>query len=112
MLYNATSLDKAELLYFPYFKNCLPEFRIYQNSHDTQIGVVANAGVLHILVHHKRLHTPVNLFVGNLAFADLLMAAVCPALFMAEDFYQEYVLGAAGCKLRGFVQSEAPSPKA
>ncbi|KAG7174614.1 Neuropeptide FF receptor 2-like 2, partial [Homarus americanus] len=64
-----------------------------------------NAALLWVLARHKRLHTSINLFIGNLAVADLLLAASCPTLFILEDFYQNYILGAIGCRLQGFIQT-------
>ncbi|XP_071539349.1 uncharacterized protein [Panulirus ornatus] len=69
------------------------------------VGTVANTTILYLLCRNRRLRTTVNLFVGNLAVADLLLAAVCPTLFMLEDFYQHYILGPVGCRLQGFIQT-------
>lgn len=77
-----------------------------------QVGVTGNAVILYVLFQHPKLRSRVNLFIGNLAVADLLIAALCPTLFTMEDLYQSYIMGPIGCRLQGFIQSEAPELEA
>ena len=49
------------------------------------------------------MRTPVNLLLASMAVSDLFVAAVLPSLTMVEDFFQNWVLGAAMCKLEGFL---------
>lgn len=38
-----------------------------------------------------------------MAVADVLTLLICPAMFMINDFYQNYQLGSIGCKMEGFL---------
>ncbi|XP_049289226.1 neuropeptide FF receptor 2-like [Anopheles funestus] len=67
-------------------------------------GVLGNAILCYILVQIRALRTPTNLLIVNLAVADLATLLICPVMFMFHDFYQNYVLGAIGCKMEGFLQ--------
>ncbi|XP_050080609.1 neuropeptide FF receptor 2-like [Anopheles maculipalpis] len=67
-------------------------------------GVLGNAILCYILVQIRALRTPTNLLIVNLAVADLATLVICPLMFMFHDFYQNYVLGAIGCKTEGFLQ--------
>uniref|UniRef100_A0A182WD91 G-protein coupled receptors family 1 profile domain-containing protein n=1 Tax=Anopheles minimus TaxID=112268 RepID=A0A182WD91_9DIPT len=67
-------------------------------------GLLGNAILCYILVQIRALRTPTNLLIVNLAVADLATLLICPVMFMFHDFYQNYVLGAVGCKTEGFLQ--------
>uniref|UniRef100_A0A182PGB8 G-protein coupled receptors family 1 profile domain-containing protein n=1 Tax=Anopheles epiroticus TaxID=199890 RepID=A0A182PGB8_9DIPT len=67
-------------------------------------GVLGNAILCSTLVQIRALRTPTNLLIANLALADLATLVICPLMFMFHDFYQNYVLGAVGCRTEGFLQ--------
>ncbi|XP_040169372.1 neuropeptide FF receptor 2-like isoform X1 [Anopheles arabiensis] len=67
-------------------------------------GVLGNAVLCCTLVQIRALRTPTNLLIANLAVADLATLVICPLMFMFHDFYQNYVLGAIGCRTEGFLQ--------
>lgn len=69
-------------------------------------GVLGNAVLCCTLVQIRALRTPTNLLIANLAVADLATLVICPLMFMFHDFYQNYVLGAIGCRTEGFLQGE------
>ncbi|XP_035787697.1 somatostatin receptor type 5-like isoform X1 [Anopheles albimanus] len=67
-------------------------------------GLLGNAILCYIIAQMRALRTPTNLLIANLAVTDLATVLVCPLMFMFHDFYQNYVLGAVGCKLEGFLE--------
>ncbi|XP_055590856.1 substance-P receptor-like [Uranotaenia lowii] len=67
-------------------------------------GIFGNVALLCIICTLRQLRTPTNYLIANLAVADLATVAVCPAMFMLHDFYQNYVMGAIGCQLEGFLE--------
>lgn len=67
-------------------------------------GVFGNIILLTIISRNRNLRTPTNLFIANMAVADLATVLFCPIVFMFHDFYQNYQLGAFGCKSEGFLQ--------
>ncbi|XP_058065577.1 neuropeptide FF receptor 2-like [Anopheles bellator] len=67
-------------------------------------GFLGNAILCYIIVQIRALRTPTNLLIANLAVVDLATVLVCPLMFMFHNFYQNYVLGATGCKLEGFLE--------
>ncbi|XP_053685931.1 neuropeptide FF receptor 2-like [Sabethes cyaneus] len=67
-------------------------------------GIFGNAALLCIICTLRPLRTPTNILIANLAVVDLATLIVCPIMFMLHDFYQNYVMGPAGCKLEGFLE--------
>lgn len=66
-------------------------------------GLYGNFTMVYLIAANRSLRTPTNLIIANMAVADLLTLLVCPAMFMLNDFYQNYQLGCVGCKLEGFL---------
>ncbi|XP_043663044.1 allatostatin-A receptor [Drosophila teissieri] len=66
-------------------------------------GLYGNFTMLFLIATNRSLRSPTNLIIANMAVADLLTLAICPAMFMVNDFYQNYQLGCVGCKLEGFL---------
>ncbi|XP_065086014.1 neuropeptide FF receptor 2-like [Ochlerotatus camptorhynchus] len=67
-------------------------------------GIFSNIALLCIIFTIRALRTPTNMLIANLAVADLATLIICPVMFMLHDFYQNYVMGAVGCKLEGFLE--------
>ncbi|XP_055532753.1 somatostatin receptor type 5-like [Wyeomyia smithii] len=67
-------------------------------------GIFGNSALLCIICTLRPLRTPTNILIANLAVVDLATLVVCPTMFMLHDFYQNYVMGATGCKLEGFLE--------
>ncbi|XP_017120155.2 neuropeptide FF receptor 2 [Drosophila elegans] len=66
-------------------------------------GLYGNITMVYLIAVNRSLRSPTNLIIANMAVADLLTLAICPAMFMVNDFYQNYQLGGVGCKLEGFL---------
>lgn len=67
-------------------------------------GIFGNIALLCIVGTIRALKTPTNVLIANLAVVDLATLIVCPMMFMVHDFYQNYVMGAIGCKMEGFLE--------
>ncbi|XP_055626105.1 neuropeptide FF receptor 2-like isoform X2 [Toxorhynchites rutilus septentrionalis] len=67
-------------------------------------GIFGNIALLCIVCTIRALRTSTNVLIANLAIADLATLVICPGMFMMQNFYQNYVLGAVGCKLQGFLE--------
>lgn len=67
-------------------------------------GLAFNFIIIVLLAKNKSLRTPTNLLIANMALADFLTLLIGPILFMVHDFYQNYELGAVGCRLEGFLE--------
>lgn len=67
-------------------------------------GVFGNFLLLNIISRNRALRTPTNFLLGNMAVADLATLLFCPVILLSRDLYQNYVLGAIGCNLEGFLQ--------
>ncbi|KAK7022865.1 hypothetical protein SK128_003737 [Halocaridina rubra] len=68
------------------------------------IAAVANGIVIYVIMRHRHLHKPINILVGNMALAQILLAAICPYFFLISDFNQNYAFDYAGCKTQGFLE--------
>ena len=68
-------------------------------------GLFGNFIIIHLIVQNRSLRTPPNLLIANMAVADFLTLLICPAMFMMNDFYQNYQLGWLGCKMEGFLEA-------
>ncbi|XP_055703507.1 neuropeptide FF receptor 2 [Phlebotomus papatasi] len=66
-------------------------------------GLVGNGFMLSIIYRNRVLRTPTNLLIANMAAADLATLIFCPAMFMVNDFFQNYELQELGCKTEGFL---------
>ncbi|XP_039955229.1 neuropeptide FF receptor 2 [Bactrocera tryoni] len=66
-------------------------------------GLYGNFVILQLIVMNRPLRTATNMLVCNMAVADMLTLLICPAMFMINDFYQNYQLGSIGCKMEGFL---------
>lgn len=68
-------------------------------------GLFGNYIIVRLIVLNRSLRTPTNLIIANMAVADFLNLLICPAMFMINDFYQNYELGSVGCKMEGFLEA-------
>lgn len=69
-------------------------------------GVLGNSLLLNIIARNRALQTPTNLILGNMAAADLVTLLFCPGMFLCRDFFQNFILGAIGCNLEGYLQGK------
>ncbi|XP_073847147.1 neuropeptide FF receptor 2 [Musca autumnalis] len=102
---------------FDFSKWDFPEDRIWLHIPETEMivkictfvpilifGLIGNFIIIRLIVMNRALRTPTNLIIANMAAADFLTLLICPSMFLINDFYQNYLLGSAGCKLEGFLE--------
>ncbi|XP_022224654.2 neuropeptide Y receptor type 2 [Drosophila obscura] len=107
---NATSSE------FDFSKWDFPAERIWLHKSNEEIawkictfvpligfGLYGNCIMIYLIAVNKSLRSPTNLIIANMAVADLLTLSICPAMFMVNDFYQNYQLGCVGCRMEGFL---------
>lgn len=71
------------------------------------LGIVGNLTIIYSMYKFKPFRTkPTNIFILNMAIADLLTTIVCPNAALFTDIYQFYVLGPFICRFEGFVKGE------
>lgn len=69
------------------------------------LAVGGNAIVLYIVIKFQRMRTPTNLFICNLAVADILMASFCvPFSYWNTLVLQYWLFGAVMCTAIHFCQ--------
>ncbi|XP_029564864.1 opsin 4xa [Salmo trutta] len=66
------------------------------------VGVGGNALVMYAFFSNKKLRTPPNYFIMNLAVSDFLMAVTQSPIFFVNCLYKEWVFGDTGCKMYAF----------
>ncbi|XP_036451514.1 opsin 4xa [Colossoma macropomum] len=66
------------------------------------VGVMGNALVMYAFFCNKKLRTPPNYFIMNLAVSDFLMATTQSPIFFVNCMYKEWVFGEIGCKMYAF----------
>lgn len=55
------------------------------------VGLIGNFFVISVVFRVPRMRTPTNLFIANLAIADVLVIVFCvPATLMSNLFVREY----------------------
>ncbi|CAG2117549.1 unnamed protein product [Medioppia subpectinata] len=69
------------------------------------IGIFGNLAIICLILKLKSLRkTHINLFILNMAIADLLTTLFCPWMALVDVIHQNYVLGPVFCKLEGFIK--------
>nr|XP_055064365.1 opsin 4xa [Misgurnus anguillicaudatus] len=66
------------------------------------LGITGNILVMYAFFSNKKLRTPPNYFIMNLAVSDLLMAVTQSPIFFVNCLYKEWVFGEMGCKMYAF----------
>ncbi|KAM4635136.1 opsin 4xa [Polymixia lowei] len=66
------------------------------------VGVTGNALVMYAFSCNKKLRTPPNYFIMNLAVSDFLMAITQSPIFFVNSVYKEWIFGETGCKMYAF----------
>ncbi|GFO05069.1 neuropeptide receptor a31 [Plakobranchus ocellatus] len=67
--------------------------------------IFGNLVVLFVLGRNQRMHTRTNLFLSNLAVADMFVGLFCVFPFMCRYLYVIWFLGETICKLWKFIQT-------
>lgn len=71
------------------------------------LGILGNLTIIYSMCKFKNFRSkPTNIFILNMAIADLLTTMVCPIAALVKDIYQFYVLGSFICRFEGFVKSK------
>lgn len=69
------------------------------------LGLLGNSTIIYSMCRFKQIRSkPTNIFILNMALADLLTTIVCPNAALLTDIYQFYVLGAFVCRTEGFIK--------
>lgn len=71
----------------------------------TVLGVGGNAIVIYIVLWNRRMRTPTNYFIVNLAVSDLLAALMCINFTYYSTMYLSWPFGRFMCKLVQFIQN-------
>nr|Q4U4D2.2 RecName: Full=Melanopsin; AltName: Full=Opsin-4 [Podarcis siculus]AAY34941.2 melanopsin [Podarcis siculus] len=66
------------------------------------IGITGNLLVLYAFYSNKRLRTPANYFIMNLAASDFLMSATQAPICFLNSMHTEWILGDIGCNFYVF----------
>ncbi|XP_048160891.1 melanopsin-like isoform X4 [Corvus hawaiiensis] len=66
------------------------------------IGIIGNLLVLYAFYSNKKLRTPQNYFIMNLAVSDFLMSASQAPMCFVNSLHREWILGDIGCNLYAF----------
>jgi hypothetical protein len=70
--------------------------------------LVGNIAVIIAVVQNRSLRTTVNVYLTNLAVADLLICVCCIWVLTINDLTKPlYILGPLMCKINGFAQSKS-----
>jgi len=68
------------------------------------LSLIGNVAVLFVVARNKRMHTPTNYFIVNLAISDIMVTSSCTWVHLVDNLTEGWVLGAFFCKLNSFAQ--------
>nr|BAM28747.1 pinopsin [Iguana iguana] len=68
-------------------------------------AAIVNALVIAVSIQYKKLRSPLNYILVNLAIADLLVTSFGSTISFANNIYGFFVFGQAACKFEGFMVS-------
>ncbi|XP_055937719.1 substance-K receptor-like isoform X2 [Argiope bruennichi] len=66
------------------------------------MGIFGNVAILVVMLRIKGMRTCTNIFICNMALADLMTILCCSWTIIVVDAYQNFILGKIYCKLDGF----------
>ncbi|KAJ8396757.1 hypothetical protein AAFF_G00013560 [Aldrovandia affinis] len=69
------------------------------------LGLVGNSLVIHMIVHYRNMRTVTNLFIANLALADLMVDSLCLPFTLVYTLLDEWKFGAVLCHLVPYAQA-------
>ena len=67
-------------------------------------SLLGNGFVIFLMTTNRFLRTSVNIFIWNLAIADLLAILLIPWIVLCIDLYQMFVLGSVICQIESFLR--------
>ncbi|CAF96662.1 unnamed protein product, partial [Tetraodon nigroviridis] len=65
-------------------------------------GMIGNFLVIYAFCRSRSLRTPANIFIINLAVADLLMCVTQTPIFFTTSMHKRWIFGEKGCELYAF----------
>ena len=68
------------------------------------LAVIGNVLVILTLLQNKRMRTPTNVLLLNLAVSDLLLGVVCVPFTFTGYLLQDFVFGALMCRIIPYMQ--------
>lgn len=68
------------------------------------LSLIGNVAVLFVVARNKRMHTPTNYFIVNLAISDIMVTSSCTWVHLVDNLTEGWVLGAFFCKINSFAQ--------
>ncbi len=91
------------------FDLCLSEMdslRILLYSLIFLLSVFGNLLIIVVLVANKRMRTVTNSFLLSLAISDLMMAIFCMPFTLIPNLLEDFIFGAAMCKIVAYLMGE------
>ena len=70
------------------------------------MALLGNIIVIFIVWRNKKMHTPTNYYIVNLAFSDLMVTLSCTWVHLVDNITEGWVLGAFFCRFNSFAQGE------
>ena len=70
------------------------------------IAFFGNLSVIFVILRTKSLRTKFNIYIVNLAFADLFMPIVCMWIHLINSLNHKWIFGEFMCKIHTFVQGK------
>ncbi|KAM8763862.1 neuropeptide Y receptor type 2 [Rhynchonycteris naso] len=71
------------------------------------LGVIGNSLVIHVVIKFKSMHTVTNIFIANLAVADLLVNTLCLPFTLTYTLMGEWKMGPVLCHVVPYAQGLA-----
>lgn len=71
------------------------------------LSVTGNLLIIVVLTVNKRMRTVTNTFLLSLAVSDLMMAVICMPFTLIPSILQDFIFGAAMCKIVSYLMGEA-----
>ncbi|KAG5683614.1 hypothetical protein PVAND_012887 [Polypedilum vanderplanki] len=72
-------------------------------------GVFGNLALIHIIANKWRIQTSFNLFIANIALADILITVAMTSFLLSHMFFGEFIYGEIVCKIIVFLNYFGPN---
>lgn len=71
------------------------------------VGILGNSSIIYSTYANRQFRArATNIFILNMAIADLFTTILCPVIALIKNVYQFYVLGNFVCRCEGFIKSK------
>lgn len=105
------SFYSSHFLSLPRCSRCVTDgdhtLRILLYSLIFFLSVTGNLLIIVVLTVNKRMRTVTNTFLLSLAVSDLMMAVFCMPFTLIPSILQDFIFGAAMCKIVSYLMGEA-----